>query len=68
MAKFFACETAVQVAIQGQQILGGIGYTKEYPVERFVRDSRLLPIGDGTSEIIDLRSNFVGISSITLAE
>jgi len=52
MAKFFACEMAVQVAIEAQQILGGIGYTKEYPVERFVRDSRLLPIGGGTSEIM----------------
>ena len=52
MAKLFACETAVEVAIQAQQILGGIGYTKEYPVERFVRDSRLLPIGGGTSEIM----------------
>jgi len=52
MAKNFACESAVDVAIQAQQILGGIGYTKEYPVERYVRDSRLLPIGGGTTEIM----------------
>ncbi|HUY00183.1 MAG TPA: acyl-CoA dehydrogenase family protein [Candidatus Deferrimicrobium sp.] len=52
MAKYFSCETAVDVAIQAQQILGGIGYTKEYPVERYVRDSRLLPIGGGTTEIM----------------
>ncbi len=52
MAKYFACETAVEVAIRSQQILGGIGYTKEYPVERYVRESRLLPIGGGTTEIM----------------
>lgn len=52
MAKDFACETAVEVAIKSQQIMGGIGYTKEYPSERYVRESRLLPIGGGTSEIM----------------
>ena len=52
MAKNFSCETAVEVAIKSQQILGGIGYTKEYPSERYVRESRLLPIGGGTSEIM----------------
>jgi butyryl-CoA dehydrogenase len=52
MAKNFSCETAVEVAIKAQQILGGIGYTKEYPSERYVRESRLLPIGGGTSEIM----------------
>ncbi len=52
MAKNFSCETAVEVAIKSQQIMGGIGYTKEYPSERYVRESRLLPIGGGTSEIM----------------
>ncbi|MHA1130155.1 MAG: acyl-CoA dehydrogenase family protein [Candidatus Helarchaeota archaeon] len=52
MAKYLACETAVEVSIKAQQILGGIGYTKEYPVERYVRESRLLPIGGGTTEIM----------------
>ncbi len=52
MAKYFSCSMAVEVAIKSQQILGGIGYTKEYPVERYVRESRLLPIGGGTTEIM----------------
>jgi alkylation response protein AidB-like acyl-CoA dehydrogenase len=52
MAKLFAVETAVKVSYDALQILGGIGYTKEYKVERFARDARLMPIGGGTSEIL----------------
>lgn len=52
MAKDFATETAFQTASDALQILGGIGYTKEYPVERFFRDSRLMKIGGGTTEIL----------------
>jgi alkylation response protein AidB-like acyl-CoA dehydrogenase len=52
MAKLFAVETAVNVTYNAQQILGGIGYTKECNVEQFARDARLMPIGGGTSEIL----------------
>jgi alkylation response protein AidB-like acyl-CoA dehydrogenase len=52
MAKLFAVETAVNVTYNAQQILGGIGYTKEYNIEQFARDARLMPIGGGTSEIL----------------
>ena len=51
MAKLFASETAVRVARDAIQILGANGYSREYPVERFFRDAKLLEIGEGTSEI-----------------
>ncbi len=51
MAKLFASETAVRAALQAVQIHGGYGYMKEYPVERYLRDAKLLEIGEGTSEI-----------------
>lgn len=51
MAKLFASETAVYVAEESVQIHGGYGYIKEYPVEKFWRDSKLLTIGEGTSEV-----------------
>jgi alkylation response protein AidB-like acyl-CoA dehydrogenase len=50
-AKLFASEMAVQVALEAVQIHGGYGYIKEYPVERFLRDSKLGTIGEGTSEV-----------------
>lgn len=50
-AKLFASETAVRCAEEAVQIHGGYGYTKEYPVEKFYRDAKLLTIGEGTSEI-----------------
>ncbi len=43
---------ATQVALNAIQILGGYGYTKEYPVERFMRDAKLMEIGAGTSEVM----------------
>ncbi len=51
MAKLYASETAVRVAEEGVQIHGGYGYTKDYPAEKFWRDSKLCTIGEGTSEI-----------------
>ncbi|MBY5957114.1 acyl-CoA dehydrogenase family protein [Membranicola marinus] len=51
MAKYFASEVCVRVATDAIQIFGGNGYTKEYPVEKFYRDSKLCTIGEGTSEI-----------------
>jgi alkylation response protein AidB-like acyl-CoA dehydrogenase len=51
IAKLFASETAVAAALEAIQIFGGYGYTKEYPVERYLRDAKLMEIGEGTSEI-----------------
>lgn len=51
MAKLFASETAVKVAEESVQIHGGYGYTKDYPAEKYWRDSKLCTIGEGTSEI-----------------
>ncbi len=51
MAKLYASETAVFVCDRAIQILGGYGYIREYPVERFYRDAKLCTIGEGTSEI-----------------
>jgi alkylation response protein AidB-like acyl-CoA dehydrogenase len=50
-SKLFAGETAVKVTGQAMQILGGNGYTREYPVERMARDARIYTIFEGTSEI-----------------
>jgi isovaleryl-CoA dehydrogenase len=52
--KVFAAEMATQVGLNAIQILGGYGYTKEYPVERFMRDAKLMEIGAGTSEVMRL--------------
>jgi alkylation response protein AidB-like acyl-CoA dehydrogenase len=51
MAKVFASEVAVEATRRAIQILGGYGYTKDYPLERYYRDAKLLEIGEGTSEI-----------------
>ncbi len=51
MAKYFASEVAVKVSNDAVQIFGGYGYTKDFPVEKFYRDSKLCTIGEGTSEI-----------------
>jgi hypothetical protein len=51
MAKLYASEVAVAVSEEAVQILGGYGYTKDYPVERAWRDAKLCTIGEGTSEI-----------------
>ncbi len=52
MAKLFASEVGTRCAMQAVQILGGYGYIKEFPVERFARDAKLMEIGAGTSEIM----------------
>ena len=51
MAKYYSSEVAVKVATDAVQVLGGYGYTKDFPVERFYRDAKLCTIGEGTSEI-----------------
>ncbi len=51
MAKYYASEVAVKTANDAVQIFGGYGYTKDFPVEKFYRDSKLCTIGEGTSEI-----------------
>jgi len=51
MAKLFASELAMRVTTKAVQIHGGYGYTKEYPVERMMRDAKICEIGEGTSEI-----------------
>src|SRR5437667_355047 len=51
MAKLFASEISVRVCEEAIQIQGGYGYTKDYPAEKFWRDSKLCTIGEGTSEI-----------------
>jgi alkylation response protein AidB-like acyl-CoA dehydrogenase len=50
-AKYYASEVAVRVSNEAVQIFGGYGYTKDFPVEKFYRDSKLCTIGEGTSEI-----------------
>ena len=51
MAKLFASEVAVRVAGEAVQILGGSGFVKDYPAEKYYRDVKLCTIGEGTSEI-----------------
>lgn len=51
MAKYYTSEAAVSISNDAVQIFGGYGYTKDYPVEKFYRDSKLCTIGEGTSEI-----------------
>jgi alkylation response protein AidB-like acyl-CoA dehydrogenase len=51
MAKYYASEVAVRVSTDAVQIFGGYGYTKDFPVEKFYRDSKLCTIGEGTSEV-----------------
>ncbi len=50
-AKYYASEVAVRCATESVQIFGGYGYTKDFPVEKYYRDSKLCTIGEGTSEI-----------------
>lgn len=51
MAKYYASEIAVKTANEAVQVFGGYGYTKDFPVEKYYRDSKLCTIGEGTSEI-----------------
>jgi alkylation response protein AidB-like acyl-CoA dehydrogenase len=52
IAKLYTTEAAIQITNDALQILGGMGYTTDYPVERFLRDARLMTIGGGTAEIL----------------
>jgi alkylation response protein AidB-like acyl-CoA dehydrogenase len=51
MAKYYASEVAVRVSTEAVQVFGGYGYTKDFPAEKYYRDSKLCTIGEGTSEI-----------------
>jgi len=50
-AKLFCTDTAMRVTTDAVQVFGGYGYTKDYPVERMMRDAKICEIGEGTSEI-----------------
>jgi alkylation response protein AidB-like acyl-CoA dehydrogenase len=54
MAKVFASETAIECSMEAMRILGGYGFTVEFPVERYYRDAPLMAIGEGTNEILQL--------------
>jgi hypothetical protein len=54
MAKMFASDAAMNAAVEGVQILGGYGYTREYPMERHMRDAKITQIYEGTNEIMRL--------------
>jgi len=54
MAKIFASDTAMTAAIEGVQVLGGYGYSKEFPMERHMRDAKITQIYEGTNEIMRL--------------
>jgi butyryl-CoA dehydrogenase len=65
MAKLFCSELATRVTIKAVQIHGGYGYTREYPVERMLRDAKVCEIGEGTSEIqriVIARHLFTGLA------
>jgi len=51
MAKYYSSEACVRISTDAVQVFGGYGYTKDFPVEKFYRDSKLCTIGEGTSEI-----------------
>ena len=51
MAKCVATDTAIQVATDAVQVLGGYGYTREYPVERYMRDAKVMQIVEGTNQV-----------------
>lgn len=51
MAKLYSAQVAMRAATRAIQIHGGYGYTREYPVERYLRDAKLCEIGEGTNEV-----------------
>jgi alkylation response protein AidB-like acyl-CoA dehydrogenase len=51
MAKCAATDASLAVAIDAVQVLGGYGYTREYPVERYMRDAKVMQIVEGTNQI-----------------
>jgi alkylation response protein AidB-like acyl-CoA dehydrogenase len=54
MAKILASETAIECSMDAMRILGGYGFTVDFPVERYYRDAPLMAIGEGTNEILQL--------------
>ncbi len=51
MSKLFAGDSAMDVTIEAVQVFGGYGYTKDYPVERYMRDAKITQIYEGTNEV-----------------
>ncbi len=51
MAKCYAADVAMQVTTDAVQVMGGYGYTKEYPVEKMMRDAKIMQIYEGTNQI-----------------
>jgi alkylation response protein AidB-like acyl-CoA dehydrogenase len=51
MAKCFAADAAMKVTIDAVQVFGGYGYTRDYPVERYMRDAKIMQIYEGTNQI-----------------
>lgn len=51
MAKWFASDTAMEVTTDAVQIFGGYGYSREYPVERMMRDAKITQIYEGTKQV-----------------
>ena len=51
MAKCFATDAAMAVSTDGVQVLGGYGYTREYPLERYMRDAKVMQIVEGTNQV-----------------
>jgi len=62
-AKLFASTNTTKICLEAIQILGGNGYSKEYDVERLLRDNKLMEIGEGTNEVLK-----IVISSAVLAK
>ena len=54
MAKVFASEAAIHCSMEAMRVLGGYGFTVDFPVERYYRDAPLMAIGEGTNEILQL--------------
>ncbi|MED5588347.1 MAG: acyl-CoA dehydrogenase family protein, partial [Chloroflexota bacterium] len=54
MAKLFASEVCLEVAMESMRVHGGVGYIKDSPVERYYRDAPLMVIGEGTNEVMRL--------------
>jgi len=61
MAKLFATDTAMKVTTDAVQIMGGYGYMREYPVEKMMRDAKILQIYEGTNQI---QRNVIGLELI----
>jgi len=52
MAKVFASDTAMRVTVDAVQILGGVGYMRDYPVEKMMRDAKIMQIYEGTNQVL----------------